>query len=155
MRPILFGTILLSIAVAYYVYIPLPSNVSEPWKLLFTDAVIRSILDVVRVIIGLHCYSYVQQLLSNMFYKRIHKSPSCSRCKQAHFCWIKRNTIDNMTYILMDYIRKCIDLYGIYNGLCGSLPRSDVLLIWSGWREPINILLEWGLKHTTWQNMWV
>ncbi|XP_056306833.1 neutral cholesterol ester hydrolase 1 [Danio aesculapii] len=42
MRPILIATILLSIAAAYYIYIPLPSTLTEPWKLMYTDAMIRS-----------------------------------------------------------------------------------------------------------------
>ncbi|KAK7118517.1 hypothetical protein R3I94_022118 [Phoxinus phoxinus] len=41
MRSILIGTILLSIAAAYYMYLPLPSTISEPWKLMFMDAMIR------------------------------------------------------------------------------------------------------------------
>ncbi|XP_057178491.1 neutral cholesterol ester hydrolase 1-like [Triplophysa rosa] len=67
MRPILFGTILLSIAVAYYVYIPLPSNVSEPWALLFTDAVIRSLMDVSFLAhdLGLsHPFAFVKYFMS-------------------------------------------------------------------------------------------
>uniref|UniRef100_A0A8C2F090 Neutral cholesterol ester hydrolase 1 n=1 Tax=Cyprinus carpio TaxID=7962 RepID=A0A8C2F090_CYPCA len=45
MRPILIGTVLLSIAAAYYIYLPLPSTISEPWKLMFSDALIQSPLD--------------------------------------------------------------------------------------------------------------
>jgi len=37
MRSILIGTILLSIAAAYYIYLPLPSTISEPWKPMFMD----------------------------------------------------------------------------------------------------------------------
>ncbi|XP_067291506.1 neutral cholesterol ester hydrolase 1-like [Pseudorasbora parva] len=44
MRSILIGTILLSIAAAYYIYLPLPSTISEPWKLMFMDSVIRGIM---------------------------------------------------------------------------------------------------------------
>uniref|UniRef100_A0A672KWU5 Neutral cholesterol ester hydrolase 1b, tandem duplicate 1 n=1 Tax=Sinocyclocheilus grahami TaxID=75366 RepID=A0A672KWU5_SINGR len=36
MRPVLIGTVLLSIAAAYYIYLPLPSTISEPWKLINT-----------------------------------------------------------------------------------------------------------------------
>ncbi|XP_067234237.1 neutral cholesterol ester hydrolase 1-like [Chanodichthys erythropterus] len=41
MRSILIGTIVLSVAAAYYIYLPLPSTISEPWKLMFMDAMIR------------------------------------------------------------------------------------------------------------------
>uniref|UniRef100_A0A8C2EZH2 Neutral cholesterol ester hydrolase 1 n=1 Tax=Cyprinus carpio TaxID=7962 RepID=A0A8C2EZH2_CYPCA len=44
MRPILIGTVLLSIAAAYYIYLPLPSTISEPWKLMFSDALIRGMM---------------------------------------------------------------------------------------------------------------
>uniref|UniRef100_A0A672KWS1 Neutral cholesterol ester hydrolase 1b, tandem duplicate 1 n=1 Tax=Sinocyclocheilus grahami TaxID=75366 RepID=A0A672KWS1_SINGR len=44
MRPVLIGTVLLSIAAAYYIYLPLPSTISEPWKLMFMDALIRGMM---------------------------------------------------------------------------------------------------------------
>uniref|UniRef100_A0A3B4H782 Neutral cholesterol ester hydrolase 1 n=1 Tax=Pundamilia nyererei TaxID=303518 RepID=A0A3B4H782_9CICH len=37
-------------AAAYYVYLPLPSGVSEPWKLMLLDALFRSFMKAVRVI---------------------------------------------------------------------------------------------------------
>ncbi|XP_073687122.1 neutral cholesterol ester hydrolase 1-like [Garra rufa] len=41
MRPVLIVTSLLSMAVAYYIYLPLPSTISEPWKLMLVDGLIR------------------------------------------------------------------------------------------------------------------
>ncbi|KAF4095745.1 neutral cholesterol ester hydrolase 1-like isoform X1 [Onychostoma macrolepis] len=41
MRFLLIGTVLLSIAAAYYIYLPLPSTISEPWKLMIVDALTR------------------------------------------------------------------------------------------------------------------
>uniref|UniRef100_A0A8C7NI57 Neutral cholesterol ester hydrolase 1 n=1 Tax=Oncorhynchus mykiss TaxID=8022 RepID=A0A8C7NI57_ONCMY len=38
------GGVLLSVAAAYYVYTPLPSAVSEPWKLILLDALFRSFI---------------------------------------------------------------------------------------------------------------
>uniref|UniRef100_A0A8C2EZD4 Neutral cholesterol ester hydrolase 1 n=1 Tax=Cyprinus carpio TaxID=7962 RepID=A0A8C2EZD4_CYPCA len=52
MRPILIGTVLLSIAAAYYIYLPLPSTISEPWKLMFSDALIRGMMKLVRFCIN-------------------------------------------------------------------------------------------------------
>ncbi|XP_051543284.1 neutral cholesterol ester hydrolase 1-like isoform X1 [Myxocyprinus asiaticus] len=46
MRFFLIGAILLSIAAAYYIYLPLPSTISEPWKLMFMDAILRGIMHV-------------------------------------------------------------------------------------------------------------
>eukprot|EP00066_Takifugu_rubripes_P004690 XP_003968207.1 PREDICTED: neutral cholesterol ester hydrolase 1-like [Takifugu rubripes] len=43
MRLLLAGAVLLS-AAAYYVYLPLPSGVSEPWKLMLLDALFRSFM---------------------------------------------------------------------------------------------------------------
>ncbi|CAF98736.1 unnamed protein product [Tetraodon nigroviridis] len=43
MRLLLAGAVLLS-AAAYYVYLPLPSGVSEPWKLMLLDALFRSVM---------------------------------------------------------------------------------------------------------------
>ncbi|XP_034023623.1 neutral cholesterol ester hydrolase 1-like [Thalassophryne amazonica] len=43
MRLLWAGAVLLS-AVAYYVYLPLPSGVSEPWKLMLLDALFRSFM---------------------------------------------------------------------------------------------------------------
>ncbi|XP_072234600.1 neutral cholesterol ester hydrolase 1-like [Leuresthes tenuis] len=43
MRLHLAGAVLLS-AAAYYVYLPLPSGVSEPWKLMLLDALFRSFM---------------------------------------------------------------------------------------------------------------
>lgn len=47
MRLRVAGAVLLS-AAAYYVYLPLPSGVSEPWKLMLLDALFRSFLQAVR-----------------------------------------------------------------------------------------------------------
>ncbi len=47
MRLRLAGALLLS-AAAYYVYLPLPSGVSEPWKLMLLDALFRSFMQAVR-----------------------------------------------------------------------------------------------------------
>lgn len=47
MRLRLAGAVLLS-AAAYYVYLPLPSGVSEPWKLMLLDALFRSFMQAVR-----------------------------------------------------------------------------------------------------------
>lgn len=43
MRLLLAGAVLLS-AAAYYVYLPLPSGVCEPWKLMLLDALFRSFM---------------------------------------------------------------------------------------------------------------
>lgn len=47
MRLRLAAAVLLS-AAAYYVYLPLPSGVSEPWKLMLLDALFRSFMQAVR-----------------------------------------------------------------------------------------------------------
>ncbi len=41
-------TVLLTVAVAYYVYIPLPDDTQEPWKLMLMDAVTRTVFNLVR-----------------------------------------------------------------------------------------------------------
>ncbi|XP_016309368.1 neutral cholesterol ester hydrolase 1-like isoform X2 [Sinocyclocheilus anshuiensis] len=46
MRSVLIVAILLSIAAAYYIYLPLPSTISEPWKLMFMDSVLRRVMHV-------------------------------------------------------------------------------------------------------------
>ncbi|TRY84969.1 hypothetical protein DNTS_015642 [Danionella cerebrum] len=38
--------VLFSIAAAYYIYLPLPSAISEPWKLMFMDAILRGVMHV-------------------------------------------------------------------------------------------------------------
>lgn len=48
MRLRLAGAVLLS-AAAYYVYLPLPSGVSEPWKLMLLDALFRSFMQAVSL----------------------------------------------------------------------------------------------------------
>nr|XP_055038200.1 neutral cholesterol ester hydrolase 1 [Misgurnus anguillicaudatus] len=44
MRIVVIGSFILSIAAAYYIYVPLPSTISEPWKLMFMDAILRGIM---------------------------------------------------------------------------------------------------------------
>lgn len=41
-------TMLLTAAVAYYVYIPLPDAIQEPWKLMMLDALSRTAMHLVR-----------------------------------------------------------------------------------------------------------
>ena len=47
MRLRLAGALLLS-AASYFVYLPLPSGVCEPWKLMLLDALFRSFIQAVR-----------------------------------------------------------------------------------------------------------
>uniref|UniRef100_A0A671PZF3 Uncharacterized protein n=1 Tax=Sinocyclocheilus anshuiensis TaxID=1608454 RepID=A0A671PZF3_9TELE len=56
MRSILIGTVLLSVATAYYIYLPLPSTISEPWKLMYVDALIRGMMKLVRFCIQIFIY---------------------------------------------------------------------------------------------------
>ncbi|XP_043082417.1 neutral cholesterol ester hydrolase 1-like isoform X3 [Puntigrus tetrazona] len=44
MRPVLIGAILLTIGAAYYIYLPLPSTISEPWKLMIVDGLLRAMM---------------------------------------------------------------------------------------------------------------
>uniref|UniRef100_A0A3B4TD10 Neutral cholesterol ester hydrolase 1 n=1 Tax=Seriola dumerili TaxID=41447 RepID=A0A3B4TD10_SERDU len=53
-KKVVVNTVLLS-AAAYYVYLPLPSGVSEPWKLMLLDALFRSFMQAVRVIEARSC----------------------------------------------------------------------------------------------------
>lgn len=48
MRLRVLGAVLLS-AAAYYVYLPLPNGVAEPWKLMLLDALFRSFTHAVRL----------------------------------------------------------------------------------------------------------
>lgn len=41
-------TVSLTVAFAYYVYIPLPDGIQEPWKLMLLDAGFRTTLHLVR-----------------------------------------------------------------------------------------------------------
>ncbi|XP_066502958.1 neutral cholesterol ester hydrolase 1 [Hoplias malabaricus] len=51
--PAFFSAVLLSVAVSYYIYLPLPSTVSEPWKLMLLDALFRAFF---------HAGNFVQDL---------------------------------------------------------------------------------------------
>ncbi|KAL7840617.1 hypothetical protein AOLI_G00259400 [Acnodon oligacanthus] len=46
MRSAVLGTVLLAAATSYYIYLPLPSAVAEPWKLMLLDAVFRAMMHV-------------------------------------------------------------------------------------------------------------
>ncbi|XP_034717439.1 neutral cholesterol ester hydrolase 1-like [Etheostoma cragini] len=66
MRLRLAGAVLLS-AAAYYVYLPLPSGVSEPWKLMLLDALFRSFMqasDVAHALGVCHRVHLLNQLMS-------------------------------------------------------------------------------------------
>lgn len=47
LRPLVL-CVLLALAVAYYVYTPLPENIQEPWKLMVVSAGLRTSLHLVR-----------------------------------------------------------------------------------------------------------
>ncbi|KAJ8270355.1 hypothetical protein GJAV_G00113460 [Gymnothorax javanicus] len=55
-------TVLLVAATAYYFYIPLPSTVSEPWKLMLLDGVFRGIMHVGRLAESLGICHFYQVL---------------------------------------------------------------------------------------------
>ncbi|XP_074477547.1 neutral cholesterol ester hydrolase 1-like [Sebastes fasciatus] len=66
MRLRVAGAVLLS-AAAYYVYLPLPSGVSEPWKLMLLDALFRSFLqasDVAHALGVCHRVHLLNQVVS-------------------------------------------------------------------------------------------
>lgn len=43
-------TVSLTVALAYYVYIPLPDGIQEPWKLMLLDAGFRTMMYLVRLV---------------------------------------------------------------------------------------------------------
>lgn len=47
MRSCVLLTLLLSVAVSYYLYLPLPGAVAEPWKLMLLDGAIRAVMHLV------------------------------------------------------------------------------------------------------------
>ncbi|XP_017269641.1 neutral cholesterol ester hydrolase 1 [Kryptolebias marmoratus] len=66
MRLRVAGAVLLA-AAAYYVYLPLPSGVSEPWKLMLLDALFRSFMqasDVVHMLGFCHSIHMLNQVVS-------------------------------------------------------------------------------------------
>ncbi|XP_036410112.1 neutral cholesterol ester hydrolase 1a [Megalops cyprinoides] len=62
MKVALALTVILAALTAYYVYIPLPSTVSEPWKLMLLDAVFRSIVHVGNLANALGLTHYIRVL---------------------------------------------------------------------------------------------
>lgn len=62
MRPLpVFGTVLLTAALAYYIYIPLPDAIQQPWRLMMLDAALRTTMSLVSmdltVALGDRCHS--------------------------------------------------------------------------------------------------
>lgn len=48
MRPLpVFVTVLFTAALAYYIYIPLPDAIQEPWRLMMLDAALRTTMSLV------------------------------------------------------------------------------------------------------------
>ncbi|XP_026863824.2 neutral cholesterol ester hydrolase 1 isoform X1 [Electrophorus electricus] len=62
MRSILFTAVLLSVAASYYIYLPLPSTITEPWKLMLLDAVFRCMMHVGNLIQDLGLCHHVRVL---------------------------------------------------------------------------------------------
>lgn len=49
MRPLLVvAPLLLAAALAYYIYVPLPDSIEEPWKLTMLDVTFRTVMHAVR-----------------------------------------------------------------------------------------------------------
>lgn len=44
----LIVTVSLTLAVAYYIYTPLPDAIQQPWKMMMLDAYFRTVIHVVR-----------------------------------------------------------------------------------------------------------
>lgn len=50
MRPLpVFVTVVLTAALAYYIYIPLPDAIQEPWRLMVLDAALRTTMALVSL----------------------------------------------------------------------------------------------------------
>ncbi|XP_076151996.1 neutral cholesterol ester hydrolase 1a [Alosa pseudoharengus] len=68
MKLFCFATLLLSLALAYYVYTPMPETISEPWKLMILDTAIRSMMHVgalfqtLGICHQVHVVRFVQQM---------------------------------------------------------------------------------------------
>ncbi|XP_040921678.1 neutral cholesterol ester hydrolase 1-like [Toxotes jaculatrix] len=78
MRLRLAGAVLLS-AAAYYVYLPLPSGVSEPWKLMLLDALFRSFMqasDVAHALGVCHRVHLLNQVVSWVEVIEAHSCPA-------------------------------------------------------------------------------
>lgn len=65
MRPLpAFVTVLLTAALAYYIYIPLPDAIQEPWRLMMLDAALRTAMSLVSWRQVSFCRCYTTALLS-------------------------------------------------------------------------------------------
>ncbi|KAM6977980.1 neutral cholesterol ester hydrolase 1-like [Aplochiton taeniatus] len=73
-----FGTLLLSVT-AYYIYLPLPSSVSDPWKLMLLDALFRGFIkmgDMGHVLGVCHRVRMLNMVVSKLEVTEAHSSPA-------------------------------------------------------------------------------
>ncbi|XP_048030892.1 neutral cholesterol ester hydrolase 1-like [Megalobrama amblycephala] len=97
MRSILIGTIVLSVAAAYYIYLPLPSTISEPWKLMFMDAMIRGSMHLSFVAhdLGLCSPFGVVKYFSSWVEVNSHQSSPTIRITEASFGGVEAQVFES------------------------------------------------------------
>ncbi|KAK2859834.1 hypothetical protein Q5P01_004454 [Channa striata] len=77
MRLRVVGAVLLS-AAAYYVYVPLPSGINEPWKLMLLDALLRSLMQAGDVAHSLGLCHRAHLLNQIVYWVEVIEAQSCS-----------------------------------------------------------------------------
>lgn len=99
----------LTLAVAYYVYIPLPDTIQEPWKLMMLDAVFRTTMHLVREEMFYLFINYYY------YYLRIHYG-ACAAMEQVcnSSCDCDDNCVADISkyiIIIMMIIKRCSCMY--------------------------------------------
>lgn len=99
----------LTLAVAYYVYIPLPDTIQEPWKLMMLDAVFRTTMHLVREEMFYLFINYYY------YYLRIHYG-ACAAMERVcnSSCDCDDNCVADISkyiIIIMMIIKRCSCMY--------------------------------------------
>ncbi|XP_051543286.1 neutral cholesterol ester hydrolase 1-like [Myxocyprinus asiaticus] len=108
MRFILVGAILLSIAAAYYIYLPLPSTISEPWKLMLMDAMIRPIMHLSFLAhnLGLsHPFDFMKYAMSWTQMKGLQSSPTV-RVTDTSFSGVQARVYESISPGLEQHLKR-------------------------------------------------
>ncbi|XP_036378219.1 neutral cholesterol ester hydrolase 1-like isoform X1 [Megalops cyprinoides] len=117
MKRIFAVTCLLAVVFAYYVYTPLPSTISDPWKLMLLDAAFRGVMGLGNLVHGLGLIHHVRVLnfAVNQFELQGPWSSEAVRVRDTSFSGVQ------------------VRLFEPTQGESGQLKRAVVYLHGGGW----------------------
>lgn len=108
MKPFYAATLMLSLTASYYIYLPLPDTICEPWKLMVLDAVFRSFMHLGDLAhhVGLGHHIHVINYIVTKVEVREPRSSQTVRVTDTSFAGVQARVFEPITHQQFPHLKR-------------------------------------------------